>query len=257
MKTLAIARITLLELWRQRTPWGFFAVAALMALPAFAPADLLHMNGGNQVGFAFLGGLLGFAQFVALFLALSIASGLVANDLERGTHLLVVTKPLARYHMLLGKLLGAGVFMLGAWLAWGGIASLALSIRFGLGIVPPTMLAFLVSSLTSWLLVAYCIFWSSFMPANATMGIAVLGWILTTSVPKLAPVAESLGHPEMAKVLGAVGWVLPVDKLSDLAKSLVDGSVANLQNYWAIALIAAWWLLAVVILTRRDLASQG
>lgn len=257
MKTLAIARITLLELWRQRTPWGFFAVAVLMALPALAPSDLLQVGGGGQMGFAFMGGLLGFAQFVALFLALSIASGLVANDLERGTHLLVVTKPLARYHMLLGKLLGAGLFMLGAWFVWGAIASLALGFRFGLGIVPPTLGAFLVSSLTSWLLIAYCMFWSSFMPANATMGIAVLGWIVTTSVPRLAPVAESLGHPGIAQALGAVGWVLPVDKLSDLAKSLVEGSGANMQNVWAIALIAAWWMLAVVVFTRRDLASQG
>lgn len=257
MKTLAIARITLLELWRQRTPWGFFAVALLMALPAFAPVEMMRFGGNQLVSSAFLGGLLGFAQFVALFLALSISSGLVSNDVERGTHLLVVTKPLARYQVILGKLLGACAFMLGAWICWGIVASIALSLRFGPSILGPALLSFAVSSLSSWLIVAYCLFWSSLMPANATMGIAVLGWILTTTLPRMASAAESLGHPEMSRVLVAIGWLLPVDTLTEMAKSFANAGMPNPHAYFAIAVIIAWWLLAAVIFTRRDLASQG
>ena len=256
MKTLAIARVTVRELWRQRNPWGFLAVGLAMIVPAFIPAELLQLVPG-QVAPMLLEKVLQVAQFIAVLLAISMASGLISSDIERGTHLLVVTKPLGRMQVILGKLVGAGIFMLGAWLFWGLIAALAMTFRFGPTLWAPTFFGFAASSLGSWLVIAYCLFWSSLMPANATMGIALLGWFLMTNLARSSAMATALGHPGLGRILTAIGWIFPVDALSAIGQGIATGSFGTLFQYLALSIIFVWAGLAVLAFSIRDLASRG
>ncbi|MNL16477.1 ABC-2 family transporter protein [compost metagenome] len=253
---MTIAFLTMLEQWRQRTPWGFLIVGAIMALPALLPVDGMHVNGAQMQGMGILDGLLGFAQFVAVFLTIATASGLVANDRERGTLLLLITKPLPRYQVLLGKLAGACAFMLLVWLGWGAIAALALGFKFGSAIMVPTLTGFAASCLTSWLLIAFCLFWSCFLPANSTMGLGVLGWLAATIAPKIAMAANTWGKPIAARTFEGLHWALPTDVLSDAAKQLAAGESPERAAYAAILAIVAWWLASTLVFSQRDLAPR-
>lgn len=237
-----IAHLTLVEQWRQRTPWGFLVVGLIMAMPALIPAGLIHIKGQDPMAGGVLAGLLGFAQFIAVFLTIGTASGLVANDRERGTLLLLVTKPLARFQVLFGKYMGACAFMLAVWLAWGAIAGVALGFKFGIGAMGPALLGFAGSAVASWLVIAFCLFWSCFLPASSTMGLGVLGWLASTSAPRLALAAAGLGHPELEKAFEALHWALPIDTLSEGAKQLASGGSWGQE--------AAWSLLALVEIGR-------
>lgn len=253
---MTIAHLTMLEQWRQRTPWGFLIVGLLMALPALIPLGGMHVNGAEMQGLGILDGLLGFAQFVAIFLTISTVSGLVANDRERGTLLLLVTKAMPRYQVLLGKFVGACAFMLLVWLCWGAIAALALGFKFGSAIMVPTLVGFVASALASWLLIAFCLFCSCFMPANSTMGLGVLGWLATTIAPKIAPVASDWGQPIFARILEGLHWAMPTDVLSDAAKRLAAGEAPERAAFAALLAILGWWLASTIVFSRQDLAPR-
>ena len=257
MRILAVAHLTLTELWRQKTQWGFIVLALLLVLPAIVPLDGITSNGAALVGPKLAEAFLAFAQFVAVFLAISAASGLVANDLERGTGLMVLSKPLWREQILFGKLLGAAVFMSIAWIGWGLIAGAAFSFRMGGALFMPTFLGFAGSMVASWLVVAFCLFWSCWLPANAVVGLAVLGWILASAAPEVAEVAASAGYSTVGRVLAGLGELLPIGKLSDAAKQLITGESLQPHVFWSTGLIFVWWFAAALIFSNRDLATSG
>ncbi|HEY9856805.1 MAG TPA: ABC transporter permease [Stenomitos sp.] len=257
MKMLTLVRMTLVEQWRQKTPWGFLAVAVLMLLPAFLPLQAISINGQAAAGDALRGGLLHFAQFVALFLAAALTSSLLPAELERGTILLLVTKPLSRFEVLLGKGLAAGLWMLAAWTCWGVIAALALSIKLGSSLFLPTLFGFVASSLVSWVVVAFTLFASCLAPATTALVATVFAWILSMAARQLAPVAETMGSSMNARLLEAVSWVLPIGWLTETAERLSLGSAPGGSLALAFGLMAFWGLAAFGVFARRDLSSGG
>ncbi|MBM3267994.1 MAG: ABC transporter permease [Candidatus Sericytochromatia bacterium] len=256
MRVLAVAHLTLVELWRQRTQWGFILLGLIMTIPGFLPLDGLKVNGSAPGGRALAEGFLNFAQFVAVFLAISAASGLVSQDLERGTGLLLLSKPLARWQILLGKLLGAGCFMTLAWLAWGLVAGGAIGLRLGDDLFAPTVLAFAASAGTSWLLVAFCLGLSCVLPANAVMGLGVMAWIVSVAAPQVAGLIEG-SYPILARLLRTLGEVLPAEKLSDLATRAITGEAPQARHLAPLLLIGFWWVVATTVFARRDLATSA
>ncbi|MBM3275665.1 MAG: ABC transporter permease, partial [Candidatus Sericytochromatia bacterium] len=226
-----------------------------LALPAVIPLDGMKINGSPAHGRALAEAWLSFAQFIAIFLAISAAAGLVAHDLDRGTGLLLLSKPLRRWQILLGKWLGAAAFMAVAWLVWGLIAAAAFAYRLDDALFGPAMAAFAASMVASWLIVAFCLFWSCWLPSNAVMGLSVVGWILATSAPQVAGFVDDLGHKTLARVLRGVGEGLPFDKLSSAARSFVSGDDLDIKILWSVGFIAAWWCAAAVVFARRDLAA--
>lgn len=257
MKILTMVRLTLVEQWRQKTPWGFLAVAVLMLLPALLPAGAISVNGQAAMGSALREGLLHFAQFVALFLAAALTSTLLPSELERGTILLLVTKPVTRFEVIAGKGLAAAVWMLGAWACWGLIAALSLSTRFGTAEFWPTLAGFLASSLASWLVVAFCLCASCLAPAATALVATILAWIVSMAARQLVPVAEGMGSTLYARVLEGLSWVLPVGWMTEVAEHLAHGEASGGSLLLAFGLMAAWGLAAAILFARRDLSSGG
>ncbi len=252
-----LVRLTLVELWRQKTPWGFLAVALLMLIPAILPTGAVQLNGEAQLGAALRGGLVQFAQFVSLFLAAALTSSLLPAELERGTILLLVTKPVSRYQIILGKGLAAALWMLGAWALWGVIAALSISTRFGTAEFGPTLAAFLASSLASWLVVAFCLFASCLVPASTALVATVLAWILSTAARQLVPVAEQMGSEVYARALEGLSWLLPVGWVTEQAGHLAAGEASGQSLALALGLMALWVVAAAVLFSRRDLSGGG
>lgn len=257
MKILTLVRMTLVEQWRHKTPWGFLALAVLMLLPAFLPLGAISINGQEALGDNLRGGLLQFAQFVSLFLAAALTSTLLPSELERGTILLLVTKPVSRFEVLLSKGLAAAVWMLGAWLAWGAIAGLALSIKFGPAQFLPTLASFSASSLVSWVVVAFTLFASCLAPATTALVATIFAWILSMAARQLVPIAETMGSPTGARLLEALSWLLPIRWLSETAEHLSLGAAPGGSLALAFGLMALWFVAALVLFTRRDLSSGG
>lgn len=255
MKVLAIAHQTLIELWRQKTAWGFLVIALLLALPAVLPLGGLVINGKQAIGVGIVGGILNVTQFIALFLTISLASSLIPSDREQGMLLLLTTKPMARYQVLLGKGLGAGLWMFGAWLSWGVILGLALSIKLGTSLLIPTLLGFVASGVASWLVIAFCLFLSTMLAANATTGLAILSWFGAASAPKLAGILEALGHHGAARALETVGWLLPVGPLSQAARGLANSEPPGVHAWLGTGVILVWWGAASWVFSSRDLSA--
>lgn len=257
MRILTLVRLTLVEQWRQKTPWGFLAVAALMLIPAFLPVGSITLDGQAAMAGALREGLLGFVQFVALFLAAALTSSLLPAEIERGTILLLVTKPLSRFEVILGKGLAAAVWMLAAWACWGVIAGLSISTRFGGAEFLPTLAGFLASSLVSWLVVAFCLFASCLLPASTALVATVLAWIVSMGARQLVAAAEQLGSTFYARSLEGIGWLLPVGWLTEVAGQLARGTASGESLLLAFGLMAGWGVLAAVLFARRDLSSGG
>lgn len=257
MKILTLVRLTLVEQWRQKTPWGFLVVAALLLIPAFLPVGAISVNGQAAMGSALREGLLGFVQFVAIFLTAAMASSLLPADIERGTILLLVTKPVSRFEVMLGKGLAGCLWMLGAWGAWGLIAALAIASRFGSAEFLPTLAGFLASSLVSWLIVAFCLFASCLMPASTALVATLLAWIVSLAARQLVPALETMGSPFYARILEGLGWLLPVGWLTETAGRLAQGEASGSAIGLAFGLMAFWGLLATFAFSRRDLSSGG
>lgn len=257
MTLITLVRMTLVEQWRQKTPWGFLALAVVMLLPAFLPLEAIRINGAAAAGDALRDGLLHFAQFAALFLAAALTSALLPVELERGTILLVVTKPLSRVEIVLAKGLAAALWMLGAWIAWGVIAGLALGVKLGPDQVLPTLAAFVASSLVSWLVVAFTLCASCLAPATTALVATVFAWILSMAARQLEPVASAMGASVGARVLWGLGWVLPVGWLEEIAGRLSRGEAPGLSLLVAFGLMAFWGVAAVLLFARRDLSGGG
>lgn len=257
MKILTLVRLTLVEQWRQKTPWGFLAVAVLMLLPVILPTGSISVNGQQAMAGTLRDGLLHFAQFVALFLAAAMTGSLLPAELERGTILLLVTKPVTRFEVIAGKGLAAGLWMLGAWACWGLIAALSLGSRFGTAEFLPTMAGFLASSLVSWLVVAFCLFASCFVPAATAMVATILAWIVSMAARQLVPVAEGMGATFYARILEGLSWLLPTGWVTEVAEQLVSGALPARSLLLALGLIGIWGLAAALVFARRDLSSGG
>src|SRR5688500_12422998 len=102
----AIVKLTLWELWRRWFVVLPLVVAGLLLLTVFIPWDAVP-PGKDFSTFAMLGP----PQFVGIIMAIIVSAGLISQEIERGTIMMLVTKPVTRWQIYLGKAIGAAIYL--------------------------------------------------------------------------------------------------------------------------------------------------
>ncbi len=233
--TFTIAALTVKEAVRRRLLVAFLAITvAIVGLSAWGFDRLSHTNsitsGESQVALPQALILFMFMfSFVVALSASAIASPSISSEIESGVLMTVLTRPVRRTEVLLGKWLG-----LAALLA--GYAGVVGALEFGVvdwvsGFVPPdpVLVAFYLFTEGALLLtVALALSTRMSVIAAGVVGVAIFGagW--------LAGVVGSLGtafNIGALRVLGQVGrYLIPTDGLWHAAiYYLQPSSITSLQ----------------------------
>jgi ABC-type Na+ efflux pump permease subunit len=120
-----LAGLTVREALRRRIYVGAFFIALLFLGLLFLPGFASHRKGGIEVDpptQASLVALTGLAmiKFFSAVLGITLASGAIATELERGTLYVILSKPLTRSQILFGKWFGLVILTavnVGLWAA--------------------------------------------------------------------------------------------------------------------------------------------
>lgn len=252
MTVWAIARNTFREAIRDRILYGLLAFALLLIGSSVAIADL---SIGQQerlikdIGLAAI-------SLIGVLMAVFLGITLVSKEIERRTAYTILSKPIRRYHFVLGKYLGlaatvgvnVGIMGAGLSLLLAAYGWWHLNVAAALGLILVEMLV----------LTAIATLFSSFttptLSAIFTLGLFLIGH-LTGTIRILAERAAS------AWVRGLAGVVYRV--VPNLEAFNVKGRVANgetvslletaLAGGYGLLYLVAVLALAVVVFERREL----
>src|SRR5438128_1336009 len=131
---LTLAGLTIHEALRRRIYIGAFCIALLFLGLLFLPHFATHGRSGIELDPPVQASLLtltGLAmiKFFSAVLGITMASGAIATELERGTLYVILSKPLTRTHVLLGKWLGLVLLTALNVLVWAALLWVAMYIR--------------------------------------------------------------------------------------------------------------------------------
>lgn len=256
MSLTTLMRLTLLELWRQRIAFAPLAVLILLVFGGLLPNPEVAVDGealqfaGSEVA----GAVLKVLQFLGVVVGLVVGAGLVASEVERGTVLLLATKPVPRWLLVLGKAAGAFAFLLIAFALWGAALSAIIGVRIDAGAVGQTFLGSLLGVLPAWLFVAVSLAYSTRLPAMGAMAAGLFTWILAGVAPNLVGLKEMAAYRLIGQAAEVVTWILPGSQLDGLSSALTFGPAPAWEQMAAIAAIPAWLVLAMLLFQRRDLS---
>lgn len=254
-KLATTVRLTLLELWRQRLAFAPIAVAVVMAVVAvtfanvpasrMSPADARELATGAYSMLGFLGTLIG----------LLAGAGLVSNEIERGTVLLLATKPLPRWLLLFGKALGAWAFVVLSYALWGAILVLQAALHMPGMPLGALFSGLLLTALAPCLFAAVALFYSTFLPTMGAVAAGLFTWVAASIAPNLVSFKTQDHGAWIGYVADAVTRVLPVDALRALAIVVPFGDGMSQAQGWALLALPGWVLLAMLVFQRRSLGS--
>jgi ABC-type transport system involved in multi-copper enzyme maturation permease subunit len=111
-----IAGLTIREALRRRITVGAFVIAllflGLLFLPRFAAKSDrgIELDIPTQVALLTMTGL-AMIKFFSVVLGITLASGSISAELERGTLYVILARPLRRYQVVLGKWLGLATIL--------------------------------------------------------------------------------------------------------------------------------------------------
>jgi ABC-type transport system involved in multi-copper enzyme maturation permease subunit len=277
--TFTIATLTIKEAVRRRLLLAFVAITVfIVGLSAWGFDRLSHTTSltSGETNIAVPQALILFMFMFSFVLALSasaIASPTISSEVESGVLMTIVTRPVRRSEVLIGKWLGLATLLAGYA---GGVCALEFGVvDWASGFVPPNpVLVTVYLFAEAALLLTLALFLSTRVPviAAGVIGVAVFGagW--------LAGVVGTLGSALNVAALRTVGQVgrllLPSDglwhaaiyylqPLSLIAQHLAEGGrqdpfYAQGAPSWAYLLwVACWFLIvlsaAVASFARREL----
>ncbi|HTP22770.1 MAG TPA: ABC transporter permease subunit [Solirubrobacteraceae bacterium] len=266
--TVTIAALTIKEAVRRRLLLAFLAITVVVVgLSAWGFDRLSHANSltSGETNLAVPDALILFMFMFSFVLALSasaIASPSISSELESGVLMTIVTRPIRRSEVVLGKWLGLALLLAGYA---GGVCALEFGVvRLASGFVPPNpVLAGVYLFAEGALLLTLALLLSTRIPviAAGVIGVAVFGagW--------LAGVVGTLGSALNIAALRTVGqigrFLIPTDGLwhaaifylqppSLIAEHVAEGGrqdpfYAQGAPSWPYLVWVACWFLIVLI----------
>ena len=269
MKIRAVVMMTLHELSARKVLLTFAVIGNLFLLLAFIgsfflPSDLSSLLGANIPQGAAVNDLFvtqslqaaaGFIQFAALLLGIFTTAGILPSALEKGTVDLLLSKPLPRGHILLGKSIAAVAmvaanvvwFMLGIWLI--------VSFKFGVWNT-----GFILSTVP--MLFMFAVLYAPMaligVATRSTPLAIILLYVflyLISPILRAREIIAGVAHsPVVADVLSGFYYVLPKpDDINLMMSALISGGEFSWMPVWSSALFAAaMYALAYFALRRKD-----
>lgn len=271
MVTLALISDTFREALARKIFWGLFALSTLMILFFLFLLRIDIVEGGvatvtrfggsiqtmqaEQVVRGVYGGIATFLYTFGMFLAVFASSGLIPSVLEPGRIELLLSKPLSRTHILLGRYAGnvlvvflnSTYLVLGVWIIL-GIKTAIWSPVFLIAIATTT---FIFAVLLSVVVLIGVLFESA---ALSTM-VAVALMIVSPILAQTSLMMRLLSSEWSRNLWKTLYYSLP--KVYELGKMTLDAiqsrTFAGYMPIWTSALFGAAMLsLALAIFARRD-----
>ena len=190
----------------------------------------------------------GAAYWVGILLALFATGGLIASMLERGQVDLLLTKPLSRSKILIGRLLGVSVVMLALLTYLLGAVWLVMSIKTGVW-NPRFLIAIgivFIMFMVLYSLITITSVWTGSAPLSL---ILTFGLLFATLILAIEPLRDQITQPGRSLVIAFynvlpkfvdVGAYIvpqlvsgqPVESWSPLVSSLAFGIIAYAGAFW-------------------------
>ncbi|HZV12122.1 MAG TPA: ABC transporter permease subunit [Candidatus Kapabacteria bacterium] len=256
MKLFAIIKDTFRELLVRKVLIGFFIfnVLGLAGIATFISSDAIstgiaaaQKKGLPPETFAVLARIIessvaGFFYLLLVFISVFATASIIPNAMEKGTIDLYLSKPVARWELLFGKILGSvaviaaniGMFMLGAWII--------LSLR--LGFWNPGFMSAAAVMLFAFVVLYSVVVVLNIVTRSAALGIIVvyihflaLSPILAGRAGIFAFIQNDLVH----KIIDWVYYILPqTAEHIGIASALIKNiDVASWLPIWASSIFAA------------------
>lgn len=271
MVTLALIRDTFREALARKIFWGLFALSTLMILFFLFLLRIDIVEGGiatvtrfggsvrtiqaEQMVRGVYGGIASFLYTFGMFLAVFASSGLIPSVLEPGRIELLLSKPLSRTHILLGRYAGnvLVVFLNTAYLVIGVWTILGVKT----GIWSPTFLiaiattTFIFAVLLSVVVLIGVLFESAALATMVTVALMIISPILAQT----SLMMRLLSSEWSRNLWKALYYSLP--KVYELGKMTLDAiqsrSFVGFTPIWTSALFGLVMLgAAMSIFARRD-----
>lgn len=268
MKIWALTRFTFLETIRSKTMIAGLVVSLLYL--AVVPMLSTTSGGTTIVGGAdhaaaardFLAFALGGLNFIAMIMAIFTTLGSIHTEVDRGTILAVITKPVDRWEVIIGKWLGHVLMMAGYVLLMGTMLWLTVTLDSG-SLVMEFFPVIGLISLNVVAMVTVTLALSTFLPVIANGIFAVLIFLTATNVKILTEIGDTSGSAALWIFANLFRLTMPIGEVSDLVSRILEkGTRAEVEqafvpNNWIflyeIAYITLVILIAMRIFKRRDL----
>jgi len=278
MKTWAVARFTLKETIRTKT----MIIGLVFSLLYLAVVPMLSTSGGGTAvvgdmdqtaaGRDFLSFAMGGLNFIGMAMAIFTTLGAIYTEIERGTILSLVTKPLHRWQIIVGKWMGHVLLMSGYVFIMG--LALWLSVAVGSGVFIwrffPAIALVCLNIIT---MVSLTLVFSTFLPVIANAIFVFLIFIFTSNLRIINAIGETSDNIILVIFSYALRLVLPVSEVSDLASEALAGKTPGSPDIvasetaifgprvWSfayeIAYIAVMVLLAALVFRKKDLSQSA
>jgi len=229
MKTWALAIFTLKETIRTRTmiiglalSFMYLAFVPVLSSSRSGPAVVGDMEMTTAAGRDFLGFALGGINFMGMMLAIFTTLGAIYTEVDKGTILAVVTKPVHRWQVIFGKWLGHALLMGGYALIMGIVLWAAVSI--GTGTVLWRFLpAISLVCLNVIAMVSITLFFSTFLPVIANAIFVFMLFIFSSNLRIINAIGQTSDSIVIVTVANILRLLLPVSEVSDLANLSLMG----------------------------------
>ena len=250
---------------RDRVPYNLAIFAVLLIASSYLIGQL---TAGQDVKIIKDLGLASIAVF-GLFIAVFIGIGLVSKEVERRSIYSLLSKPIERYQLVLGKYAGlvltlavnltimaAALFAVLAYMSWMTDPTVVAS--WERPAVDPTMIkAFGLTFVELSIVTAIAVFFSTFstpmLSAALTFGLFVAGRF-STDLRNFNQVVEAPAAQALAQ---ALYWILPNLAPFDVRTQVVHGQPVTvdymvLTSAYGVVYASALILTAILVFSRRD-----
>lgn len=263
MIVLTVAALTLREAARRRVLRSLAALTMLLlALSGWGFSRLNSEYGGLTSGEALIAGstvlnlvMFGFSLIAALGTAF-LAGPTLSGEIESGVALAVMTRPVRRASVLLGKWLGLVAFGTG-FVTVAGVSQFVI-VRLTVGYFPPhpvTGLALLAAQTTALLTLGLLLSTAISPMASGIVAVGLFGATWIAGV--VGTVGDALGNPSVSMIGTVSRMLLPTDGLwrgamnsfQDPALLARIGSGVEESPFLSMAPLTAGYLLWVAVWT--------
>ncbi|MHB0914557.1 MAG: ABC transporter permease [Thermoleophilia bacterium] len=268
MKLWALARFTIYDTARSKT----MITGLILSLLYLAVVPMLSTTsggttivGGADQGAAardFLSFALGGLNFIAMLMAIFTTLGTIYAEVDRGTILAVVTKPVKRWEIVIGKWLGHVAMMGGYVLLMGMMLWMTVALDSGT-LVPEFFPVIGLICLNVVAMVSVTLALSVLLPVAANGIFAVLIFLTSSNLKILTEIGDTSGNIVFWLLANLLRLTMPIGEVSDLVSSiLVDSSRAEVEQaftphswifIYEIAYIVLVMATAAWVFRRRDL----
>jgi ABC-type transport system involved in multi-copper enzyme maturation permease subunit len=274
VKTWALASFTLRETMRSKTmviglvvSFLYLAMVPVLSSSSGGSAVVGDMEMKTAAGRDFLSFALGGLNFIGMSMAIFTTLGAIYTEVERGTILAVVTKPIHRWQIVLGKWIGHALLMGGYVLFMGLVLWFTVSLGSGT-IIWRFLPAIMLIVLNVIAMVSLTLFFSTFLPVIANAIFVYLLFIFTSNLRIIYAIGQTSDNIVIVTVANVLRMLLPVSEVSDLASLVLMGQsrAAELAGTETAAFEPRSWsfgyevvysagalLLAAWVFRRRDL----